>query len=149
MSNVEHLPVALGSYKLKALPGAEHWAVRVGDCWYEIVGARKNQSGSENEIDRHSDDSKFDTIKYMGDTQISHDILLDWSRNWLKNHPCYSLTGDNCQLFVRDVFELVLGKDLVTQNSKGADLAFWAGVSAIAAGIFSIAASSILRGSHR
>ena len=39
--------------KMLAGPVAHHWAVKAGDCWYEVAGASKNDKGANMIIKRY------------------------------------------------------------------------------------------------
>jgi hypothetical protein len=48
---------------------AEHWAIKVGDVWYEVgVNAAARVDGTKNVVRRTSDDGVFPTIQVLGDT---------------------------------------------------------------------------------
>ena len=38
--------------KLLLGPAAQHWAIKVGDTWYEVAGASKNDTAAKMEINR-------------------------------------------------------------------------------------------------
>lgn len=117
--------VYLGTYKLHGLI-AEHWAVAVGDRWYEVVGTSPLQRQEPNEIQVHTDDSKYTTITLVATIDMSrvtekylHDTAEAWSKGWLRQHPYYDIFSDNCQLFVKDFFlENLGGMEIVPQMQQ-------------------------------
>jgi len=85
------------------IPGvAQHWAVKVGDRWYEIHG--KSDSHTYNIVDRgygYAADSGAGSLggELVGKTNKSDAQIDAWIENWEKTNCHYSLMATNCQKF--------------------------------------------------
>jgi hypothetical protein len=151
-SNKDKVHIFLGSYDLSNALLAEHWAIKIGDTWFEIVGTSKLQKDEKNEIARHSDDSKYSDIRLLGKCdakQVTEERLEELISRWLIQHPTYRINGDNCQLFVQFMAKELLNLDLKTQNSSyGRGMIQLGTVGAVLA-VGTILAGVLVKGSHQ
>ena len=138
--------VCKGTRKIHAV-GVEHWAVRVGDCWYEVEGTTVKQKGDYNRIGKHTNDLEYECICDEGQTTKTDEEIDYFNDKWIENHPLYSVFKDNCQLYVREFIAFLLEDKpcLVTQNNivGGTVTAF--GVVATVLGLAAICAGSIIK----
>lgn len=86
---------------------ATHWAVKVGDTWYEVPGASKSDSSSPNKIQR-SNGLKARSGAHpiggglVGTTSKSDNQIDTFCRKWVSANPVYHFTTTNCQKFATD-----------------------------------------------
>lgn len=148
---MESVEIKLGKYKINNLV-AEHWAIKIGDIWYEVEGVSKEQDGNQNKIKKHKDDSKYTTICLLGTldnkSNLSESFIEKIINEWLEKHPFYRFNGDNCQLFVKHMAWHLLGISIETQNATVGNMVFGASIGAIIVGAFGIAAGLFIKGSH-
>jgi hypothetical protein len=144
------LDVYLGKHNLAGIHGlvAEHWAIKIGDTWYEIQGDSKKENLSPNRILKHKDDSKYDTIEILGTIQETMSVIDSWNSAWLRKHPAYEFNGDNCQLYAKHFAWHFLGKNLDTQNTVIGGMMMGAGIGAIIVGIAAVVGGFLIRGRH-
>lgn len=86
---------------------ATHWAVKVGDTWYEVEGASKNDSNKENKIK-----TSYGSVAASGAAPIGGGLvgtttkttaqIESWKQQWLHRNPYYDFTTTNCQKFVKE-----------------------------------------------
>jgi len=130
--------VRIGKYKIANGAGAEHWAICVGNTWYEVSGAKLHHVGKPNEINKHDDDSFYThSVTYCGTTHRTDREIEQFNNEWLQKHKHYNITKGNCQLYVREMKAFLLGEDpsLVTQNNSVGNGFMLAGTLVAAAGI--------------
>jgi len=113
--------VKIGRRKIHAV-GAEHWAIKIGDNWYEIEGTSKDGTGVPNKILCHQDDSCYSHIETRteiecDDLEELYSRISEWNSEWLLEHPSYGWNSDNCQLYVKETLEIFSGKKVTTQNT--------------------------------
>lgn len=93
---------------------ATHWAVQVGDTWYEVAGASKSDSNTPNKIVTcRGKVSKLGAIAFggqgtIGVTSKSEKAIEREIARWEHEHPTYHLYTDNCQKFVKDFCDFLL-----------------------------------------
>ena len=101
--------VKVGRYMIIPLM-AQHWAVQVGDKWYEVYDPQvsgKTSAGmmkikQSNGYAAESGAGKFGG-NIVGKTTKRYDEINMWIRKFLRLHPTYYLTSENCQNFVLDM----------------------------------------------
>jgi len=143
--------VKLGKYSINNGFLAEHWAAKIGDTWYELLGASKKQDGIRNEINAHKDDSRYTTITRIGSYCCKGDVgefITRWSNKWIATHPIYRINGDNCQKYVAHMLKDLFDYDVATQNRDLGNRIIGAGVGAIIVGAFALLGGLLLRGNH-
>jgi len=137
--------------------GAEHWAIKIDDRWYEVNGAGKKQTGEANQINVHQNDSKYKQIihiqtcsaKAVGAGLDLHEWVEKWNEDWLQRHPIYAVNGSNCQMYVKHIVKDICGVDVDTQNKNLGNIAIGAGIGAMVVGAFALGFGFILRGTHK
>eukprot|EP00092_Neocalanus_flemingeri_P007729 GFUD01008345.1.p1 GENE.GFUD01008345.1~~GFUD01008345.1.p1 ORF type:complete len:255 (+),score=49.82 GFUD01008345.1:184-948(+) len=95
--------VKLGRYMITPLI-AQHWAIKVGDTWYEIAGADKNEKGAANIVKRSYGDAAASGAgalggEIVGTSDKSDESINSYIESWLEKNPCYQFTSENCQKF--------------------------------------------------
>ena len=107
------LPKRLGP--LSTIP--HHWAIKVGDTWYEITGLdiassdilNGNSWGmKQTEVNRSIGyAAKSGAGKYggeiVGKTRKTDFEINQWISNWIRDNPKYNLLGDNCHKFAYEL----------------------------------------------
>jgi len=99
--------VKIGRYMIK-LVVAHHWAIKIGETWYEIRGASKSNTNSKNEVIKsHGFNAQSGAGKLGGElvgvTTKSDDEIDTWIDDWLARNPTYAVMTDNCQKFVHEL----------------------------------------------
>ena len=86
-----------------------HWAVQVGNTWYEIDGVfgEKNGDGKRNRIaTTHGKVAKSGAGsfggEFVGKTTKSDEQIKNFNRRWVSNNPTYHVFSENCQQFAID-----------------------------------------------
>jgi len=100
-----------------------HWAIKVGDSWYEIDGAGKKNKGDANTINGGMNrNGRFDCLgaptygtyysrsraerqQLICTTHRSDHEIEQFNRRWLRNNPTYGVIGANCQKYVIELAE--------------------------------------------
>ena len=108
-------------------------------------GLGAKDSGTMNCIRKHQDDSKYTKIIDCGYTNLSDEEIEKHMATWVKEHPKYAVTQDNCQLFVRDILYALTGKPITTQNNHLGNAAIGVGVVAAVTAVCTIAAGIFVR----
>ena len=72
--------IYLGKYTLAGLVVAEHWAICVGDTWYEVAGTSKLDQGGANEILSHKDSCKYTGIELLGTMVNTSENVERWNK---------------------------------------------------------------------
>jgi hypothetical protein len=75
--------VHLGTRDLKGLAGSElvkcqHWAVKVDNCWYEILGDEKISRGIPNVVKKTVGNVGISNVLLMGGTQKNDEAINNW-----------------------------------------------------------------------
>mmetsp|Transcript_1946 Transcript_1946/g.5492 ORF Transcript_1946/g.5492 Transcript_1946/m.5492 type:complete len:513 (-) Transcript_1946:153-1691(-) len=119
--------VFIGKRVLVAL-FATHWAVKVGETWYEIHGASKNATGLPNAIRMSEGEASAGfavtwTGDIVGTTRKSDEAIKNfiWGEGgWIAKNPWYNFTTTNCQKFATDfAFWLTSGRCLLPPMEAG------------------------------
>lgn len=119
--------VFIGKRVLVAL-FATHWAVKVGETWYEIHGASKNATGLPNAIRMSTGEASAGfavtwTGDIVGTTRKSDEAINNfiWGEGgWIARNPWYNFTTTNCQKFATDfAFWLTSGRCLLPPMEAG------------------------------
>lgn len=103
---------------LPALSNFHHWAVQIGDKWWEVYGdgyLTKNPNDSfweywYNIWTKQGDSAPMSSCSvknstFVGTTRMTDKQILKFSKNWIKKHPTYHLTQCNCQMFVTELVD--------------------------------------------
>lgn len=120
--------VYIGSTKISDWIPAEHWAVKVGNTWYEIAGAGKSGKGQRNivRVSYGGDKSKGGAVIVgcsVGTTERDDEDIESFNDRWLKKHPTYKALWGNCQIYARELVTYCCGlsvawpKGLIIQSS--------------------------------
>ena len=95
-----------------------HWAIKVGDTWYEIAGLdialQDVLNGKSWDIKQNSDidrsfgyAAKSGAGKYggeiVGKTRKTDSDINQWNTNWIKENPRYSLLDRNCHKYAYEL----------------------------------------------
>lgn len=94
--------IYLGKKDLDILP-FEHWALKVGDTWYEIDRVGKHFEGDRMEINVHQDDAKYDEIEELGYTERGAEVVDRFNARWKREDRRYSMVFNNCQDYVKEL----------------------------------------------
>ena len=75
--------VHLGTRDLKGFAGSglvkcQHWAVRVDNCWYEILGDEKDLRRKPNEFKKTRGNIGITNVLLMGATEESDESMANW-----------------------------------------------------------------------
>ena len=127
-----HWALKVGRWTFRRFNNELLYNSKVGDWWYEIRGADKNDNGEPNEVIHSAGrcskggacpggasaqgwlawlwDSTMSTSKrsLLGTTKKSDVEICDFSRRWEKEHPDYHLLKDNCQSFVHALYTFLM-----------------------------------------
>ena len=84
------------------LPIAHHWAIQVGDKWYEII--QKNWETRRNAVNICIGYAAISTAgkfggELVGKSTKTDKMIITWLNMWLALNPFYNLLSDNCQKF--------------------------------------------------
>ena len=106
-------------------PLSYHWALQIGEKWYEIAPMKETRDG--NKIDTNFGKVAASTAgtfgwSVVGETQKTDKEIDEWNKDWLAEHPEYFLLTENCQKYV---FELM---KWVTDNNYRSDLMLDSGI---------------------
>ncbi len=98
--------VKLGRKALVGAPLAYHWAVKVGDTWYEIDGGKNNR----NSVKRHKGSAAASSAgtfggELVGETDATDNKIDDWIEGWLSRNPDYEALSANCQKFAYEFID--------------------------------------------
>ena len=98
-------PICLGRSLI--LWPAHHWAVQVGDIWYEVQG--KGGGGGEedcpNQVSRNTGSTAMSGAgstygcEIVGETSKTDEAIGEYISCWLIDNPRYDVLTDNCQSF--------------------------------------------------
>lgn len=100
--------VQLGS-KILVATFANHWAVKIGDTWYEVDGAGKNANNSKNNISTKvggstsKNGAKLLEGGIVGTSDKTDKEIQKFIETWISNNPTYDVWTANCQKFVTDI----------------------------------------------
>lgn len=85
------------------LPVALHWAVKVGDFWYEVEGSSIKESYTEMVIFKERGDRApsgvGSLVKVVGATNKTDEEIAAWIEDWKIENPIYDFLEINCQKF--------------------------------------------------
>lgn len=83
-----------------------HWAIKVGNIWYEIVGKGTEgaEKGIKNDIDMSEGYAAASTAgnfggQIVGETSKSCEEVLFYTEEWLRKYETYHVLAENCQKF--------------------------------------------------
>lgn len=94
---------------------AYHWAVKVGDHFFEIEGASMTEKGKGNCVLHGQGSTAKSGVQEwveIGTTTCTCPEMTTFIISWLKEHPVYHINGDNCQLFGHDFAVFLCGEDV-------------------------------------
>ena len=115
--------VKLGRIAMIGSPVAYHWAVQVGDTWYEIDGGKS----SPNSVTKHKGSSAASGAgslggELVGETDATNDEIEKWIDRWLNRNPDYETLTANCQKFAYEFMEwLTDGNFICSHRFNAAD----------------------------
>jgi len=157
MMEVGGLPVHVGKRGI-GLPVAEHWAVKVGETWFELEGAAIRDYNSPNKVRTHQRDADYAEIEEKtAKTLTNLATVQEWAEAWTQTHPLYRINGANCQKFVNDFLRTFLpGEEIEpTQNQTIGNSLLSVGTTVTALGAIAIglgvaigATGRLIRGTH-
>jgi len=122
---------------------AHHWAVRVGEDFYEVSGTGMDEKimtvVGPNGVVASADPkaqlpgTTLGTLKehesgVKGTTTTSDKDIEAWIKDWVKKNPVYNFAGvnrvgRNCQHFSRSFFKFLTGKEFpITEDQKFKEL---------------------------
>lgn len=117
----ESREVWFGSREL--YPGADHWAVRIGqNHWYELNRAGKGDNG-KNTINGGTPGQPFQNIREsplkarcrhdspIGYTNKTDYKIEQFNKGYLQRHPVYDFHDDNCQHYVFEIVEWLIDRE--------------------------------------
>ena len=83
-------------------PLAYHWAIQVGEKWYEIAPMTETKDG--NKINTNYGEVAASTAgilggSIVGETEKTDQEIDKWNKDWLAEYPEYDLITDNCQKY--------------------------------------------------
>lgn len=114
-----------------AVASLHHWAVQVGDTWYEI-SADKSSGGKKgnkrNVVDKSYGcyaDSGAGKLggELVGKTDKTDYEISNWIERWIVNHPGYDALGTNCQTFAYEFMDWLTGGNFICPHRfNAADL---------------------------
>lgn len=98
--------VVLGK-KILAPYLATHWALKIGDTWYEIAGASKSENGP-NKINTNTGCRAMSGAVPLGGGTVGSSDKSDaqirtFCKQWIDQHPTYNVITSNCQMFATDL----------------------------------------------
>lgn len=103
---------------------ATHWAIKVGETWYEVEGASKEDTNSPNKIARRCGGaSQLGAVPLggglVGTTRKCQAEIDGFVASWLAQHPTYNIMTCNCQMFCKDFADFLCDgcADLVKMES--------------------------------
>lgn len=93
---------------------ATHWAVKVGNTWYEVPGASKGDKNKKNEIMRgYGQAAPSGALPLggglVGSTTKSQAEIDEFIQKWEHDNPYYDLYSTNCQKFAKDFVDFLCG----------------------------------------
>ena len=97
--------------KTIGLPLAYHWALKVGDTWYEIPGTSFSEKGKENKVQAwpgKTSKSGAECCRKSGSTRKTDSEIAEFNKKYEKDHPTYNLVTDNCQTYVTELFAFLM-----------------------------------------
>jgi len=110
--------VWLGTKRIGDTKLLHHWAIKVGDYWYEVDGASKETKGGQITINGGGKDRGFlgppyqsqyysrngaETNRLITTTSKSDADVEEFNRQWLRRNPIYGITDSNCQKYVYEL----------------------------------------------
>ena len=115
----EELRVVKMGRKPLTPPVAYHWAVQVGETWYEI--ASKNWETRDNDIHVSNGARALSGAGKLGGEVVGKSTKTDikikkWLKIWLCLHPRYYLLSDNCQKFAYELIVWVTNKNYLCDH---------------------------------
>jgi len=104
--------IILGRIPVPEFPIGHHWALKIGDMWWEIYGdntKNPNDNFFEFHYDvyltdgskAHSDVDK--TFRRVGTTNLTDWELYSFSKSWIESNPKYNFLTKNCQDYATDL----------------------------------------------
>ena len=118
--------VKLGRKAMIGTPVAYHWAVQVGDTWYEIDGGKN----SPNSVTKHKGSAAASWAglfggELVGETNATDCEINKWIDRWLDRNPDYETLTANCQKFAYEFMVwLTDGNFICSHRFNAADTTF-------------------------
>ena len=101
--------VKLGRKAMLGTPVAYHWAVKVGNTWYEI-DVEKSNGKIKNYIKNQDGFAAASSAgalggELVGETDATDSQISLWIGEWLSRNPDYNILSDNCQTFAYEFMD--------------------------------------------
>jgi hypothetical protein len=99
--------VKLGRKALIGAPVAYHWAVKVGDTWYEIYEKSKGKKNSIKKSYGFAAASSAGALggELVGETDATDSEIDVWIEEWRCRNPDYQFFHENCQKFAYEFMD--------------------------------------------
>jgi len=109
------------------LGGIHHWAIKVGDTWYEInpnvKDTFKSIMGRRDSEDKHIPNtivesqgeaaaSSTEPERTVGHTEKSAEEISEFNESWYEEHSTYHLWSTNCQRYSYDLVVWLCGEEI-------------------------------------
>jgi hypothetical protein len=99
---------------------AKHWAIKVGDTWYELAGKGANVGNGDGDSDVPNVVIQGKGLaapsgagslggQIVGETTKSDDDINKFITEWLARNPDYGVLDDNCQKFAYEFVVFLTG----------------------------------------
>ena len=115
----EELRVVKMGRKPLTPPVAHHWAVQVGERWYEITSkdweTRRNAIYVSNGAIASSGARKFGG-EVVGKSNKTDIMIITWLKIWLCLNPRYDLLSENCQKLAYELMVWVTNKNYLCDH---------------------------------
>jgi hypothetical protein len=95
--------VKLGRKAMSGTPLAYHWAVKVGNTWYEIQGKGENKINYVQTMSAILAGLLGDEL--VGETDATDSQINVWIEEWRSRNPDYNILLDNCQTFAYEFMD--------------------------------------------
>ncbi|CAB4007590.1 Hypothetical predicted protein [Paramuricea clavata] len=99
--------VKLGRKAMLGTPLAYHWAVSVGNTWYEIEGKGENKRNSVGTSHGFAAASSAGALggELVGETDATDSEIDAWIEEWISRNPDYQPFLANCQKFAYEFMD--------------------------------------------
>ena len=112
-------------------PLANHWAVQIGESWYEIT--QKDKEKRENNVNvsdgrRAKSCAGFCGGEVVGLSTVTDEGIKEWKNVWLEVNPKYNIFTDNCQKFAYELMDWATNGKFICEhrvNSANVKLAYF------------------------
>ena len=115
---VVHVPVWVGKVAINLGTGLiNHYAVKVGNRWFEVEGAGKKSNGPNVIVETVGDRSSIPygvgakAFAQPGTTDKSYHQIRMWNKIWQEKHAKYDFMRCNCQHYAKDLLLMLCGNE--------------------------------------